>query len=184
MGTALANAELDTAPEPLDAHDFDALIARHQSMVFSIAFHFLQDRSAAEELAQDVFLQLYRHLHNLQSADHVMFWLRRVTAHRCIDRGRRRHFKMRALDGVPEPEAPAVPVDPLLTRRLRSLIGDLPDPARIAVVLRYQEDLTPDEIARVLDRPVATVKSQLQRALKTLREQLVRVIGDPRGYYR
>jgi RNA polymerase sigma-70 factor (ECF subfamily) len=184
MGTALADAELDTAPEPLDAQDFDALIARHQSMVFSIAFHFLQDRSAAEELAQDVFLQLYRHLDSLQSADHVMFWLRRVTAHRCIDRGRRRHFKMRALDGIPEPAAPAVTMDPLLTRRLRALVRDLPEHARIAVVLRYQEELTPDEIARVLGRPVATVKSQLQRALKTLREKLVRVIGDPRGHHR
>src|SRR3954465_2503200 len=145
MGTALAAdaATLDAVVEPLSPLTFDGLVTRHQSMVFSIAFHFLQDRSAAEELAQDVFLQLYRHLHNLQSADHVMFWLRRVTAHRCIDRGRRRHFKMRALDSVPDPEAPAVPVDPLLTRRLRSLIGDLPDPARIAVVLRYQEDLTP-----------------------------------------
>src|SRR3954468_20472398 len=107
MGTALANAELDTAPEPLDAHDFDALIAPHQSMVFSIAFHFLQDRSAAEELAQDVFLQLYRHLHNLQSADHVVFWLRRVTAHRCIDYGRRRRLHVLNLDTIPEPAAPS-----------------------------------------------------------------------------
>ena len=42
-------------PEPLD---FEDLVRRHQAMVFSIAFHFLQDRAAAEELAQDVFLQL------------------------------------------------------------------------------------------------------------------------------
>ena len=50
----------------------------------------------------------------------------------------------------------------------------------MAIVLRYQEDLTPEEIARVLGRPVATIKSQLQRALKTLREKAVRVIGDVR----
>ena len=170
MGTALAAADVELE-QPLD---FETLVHRHQAMVFSIAFHFLQDHSAAEDLAQDVFLQLYRHLGALQSADHVTFWLRRVTTHRCIDRSRRRRFRFLSLDAVPEPAADTRSADPLLSRRLRALVGALPAPARMAVVLRYQEDLTPEEIARVLDRPVATVKSQLQRALKTLREKMVR----------
>jgi RNA polymerase sigma-70 factor, ECF subfamily len=182
MGTALATGtEFDTAANPLEPLNFEALVARHQSMVFSIAYHFLQDRSVAEELAQDVFLQLYRHLDGLESANHVTFWLRRVTAHRCIDHRRRRRFPLLSLDSVAEPAAPSSPADPLLTRRLRGLIRELPAHARIAVVLRYQEDLTPEEIARVLDRPVATVKSQLQRALKTLREKVLRVVGDGRS---
>jgi len=179
MGTALAAAtpfdaahgKLDTDDIPLD---FEALVRRHQAMVFSIACHFLQDRSAAEELAQDVFLQLHKHLDAMQSADHVTFWLRRVATHRCIDYGRRRRFRFVRLESVPEPAATFSEPDPLLSRRLRALVGSLPAPARMAVVLRYQEDLTPEEIARVLDRPVATVKSQLQRALKTLREKMVR----------
>jgi len=170
MGTALATA--------LDPLNFDDLVARHQSMVFSIAFHVLQDRAAAEELAQDVFLQLYRHLDSLQSAEHVTYWLRRVTSHRCIDHQRRRRFPFLNIDSVAEPAAPSSPADPILSRRLRALVHELPAHARIAVVLRYQEDLTPEEIARVLDRPVATVKSQLQRALKTLRAQMLRVVGD------
>jgi len=171
MGTALAAAiDIDEALE------FDALVRQHQAMVFSIALHFLHDRSAAEELAQDVFLQLHRHLDALQSADHVTFWLRRVTTHRCIDYSRRRRFRFLRLDGVPEPAADAAVSDLLLSRRLRTLVGELPASARMAVVLRYQEDLTPEEIARVLDRPVATVKSQLQRALKTLREKLGKMV--------
>lgn len=177
MGTALATADtLDPLDVTTDAAlDFEALVHRHQAMVFSIAFHFLQDRSTAEELAQDVFLQLHRHLDNLQSADHITFWLRRVTTHRCIDYSRRRRFNFLRLEHVPEPAAlDKPPHDPLLSRRLRSVISRLPEPARMALVLRYQEDLTPEEIARVLDRPVATVKSQLQRALKTLREKMVR----------
>src|SRR5437763_15056239 len=179
MGTALAAAALkpfDSAQDkPEDAggaFDFETLVKRHQAMVFSIAFHFLQDRSAAEELAQDVFLQLHRHLGALQSADHVIFWLRRVTTHRCIEYSRRRRWSFVRLETVAEPAAPAASPDPMLSRRLRSLVARLPAAARMAVVLRYQEDLTPEEIARVLDRPVATVKSQLQRALKTLREKL------------
>src|SRR5436190_11214493 len=175
MGTALA-----AALESEIALDFETLVHRHQAMVFSIALHFLHDRSAAEELAQDVFLQLHRHFDAMQSADHVTFWLRRVTTHRCIDYSRRRRFNFLRLDAVAEPAAPmegAAPPDPLLFRRLRALVQTLPPPARMAVILRYQEDLTPEEIARTLDRPVATVKSQLQRSLKMLKEKLSKVVS-------
>jgi RNA polymerase sigma-70 factor, ECF subfamily len=182
MGTALATGTtFDTPVDSLDPLNFEALVVRHQAMVFSIAYHFLQDRSTAEELAQDVFLQLFRHLDTLESADHVTFWLRRVTAHRCIDHRRRRRFPLLSLNAIAEPAAPSAPADPLLTRRLRALVSELPAHARIAVVLRYQEDLTPEEIARVLERPVATVKSQLQRALKTLRQKMLRIAGDGRS---
>jgi RNA polymerase sigma-70 factor (ECF subfamily) len=177
MGTALATDAdaVETAPvDTVETLDFDVLVMRHQSMVFSIAYHYLQDRSAAEDIAQDVFLQLHHNLDRLESADHVTFWLRRVTAHRCIDHRRQHRFRLLSLDNVTEPTHEPPSDDPLMSRRLRALVGELPPHARMAIVLRYQEDLTPDEIARVLGRPVATVKSQLQRALKTLRRKLRR----------
>jgi RNA polymerase sigma-70 factor (ECF subfamily) len=153
--------------------EFESLVERHQGMVFGIAYQRLQDRTAAEELAQDVFLQLYHHLDSLESPDHATYWLRRVTSHRCIDYARRRHrHNFLSLDSVPEPASETPTPDPLLSRRVRALVGELPKNARAAVMLRYEDDLTPEEIARVLDRPVATVKSQLQRALKTLRARM------------
>jgi RNA polymerase sigma-70 factor (ECF subfamily) len=160
--------------------EFDDLVRRHQGMVFSIAFHFLQDRSAAEELAQDVFLQLYRHLPGLQSPEHVTFWLRRVAAHRCIDYARRRKHPFLGLDAVPEPRTRESTTDPLLSRRLRRLIASLSHKARLVMILRYQEDLTPDEIASATGMPIATVKSHLQRSVAMLREKLVQMIGAVR----
>jgi RNA polymerase sigma-70 factor (ECF subfamily) len=56
-----------------------------------------------------------------------------------------------------------------LAARLEQLLATLPEPQRAALVLRYQEDLTPEEIAATLDAPIATVKSHLQRGLKLLR---------------
>jgi RNA polymerase sigma-70 factor, ECF subfamily len=56
-----------------------------------------------------------------------------------------------------------------LGARLEQLVATLPEPQRAALVLRYQEDLTPEEIASTLDTPLATVKSNLQRGLKLLR---------------
>lgn len=141
-------------------------------MVFSLAHHFLRDRAAAEELAQDVFLQLYRHLDEMQSPEHVVFWLRRVTANRCISEARRRQRRPEVpLDESPEPEAPASAADPIADERLRRMVASLPEKSRMVVLLRYQEDLDPEDIAKVLDMSVNTVKSQLQRALAMLRQK-------------
>src|ERR1035441_6538169 len=88
--------------------DFEGIVRAHQSMVFSIAYHFRHDRPAAEELSQDVFLQLYKSMGALESAEHVTRWLRRVTTNRCIDQCRRSKLMPRiGLEQVPEPSSPS-----------------------------------------------------------------------------
>jgi len=162
--------------------DFASLVRQHQAMVFSIAWHLLRDRAVAEELAQDVFLSLHQHQAELESPEHVQFWLRRVTTNRALDVARRRLRRpMVSLENAPEPVAVTSTGDPLLGTALRKLVAALPEKARAIVVLRYQEDLDPAEIARVLGIPVGTVKSQLQRALALLREKLSRVVGQASG---
>jgi RNA polymerase sigma-70 factor (ECF subfamily) len=147
-------------------------------MVFSLAHHFLRDRGVAEELAQDVFLELYRHLGEMQSPEHVIFWLRRVTANRCISESRRRQRRPEVpLEDAPEPEAPVSAADPIAGEQLRRLVASLPEKFRMVVLLRYQEDLDPEDIARVLDVSVNTVKSQLQRALTMLRQKAAGMQG-------
>jgi RNA polymerase sigma-70 factor (ECF subfamily) len=158
--------------------DFAQLVQRHQSMVFSIALHFLADRRAAEELAQDVFLQLHANLAALKSEDHVTFWLRKVTSHRCIDYKRRRQLPQISIEDAPEPEAPARSTDLFLARRLRQLVASLPESPRLVMILRYQEDMGAEDIAEALAMPLATVKSHLQRSLALLREKVTRAIGE------
>jgi RNA polymerase sigma-70 factor (ECF subfamily) len=155
--------------------DFEQLVEEHQSMVFSLAWRMTGDRGLAEELAQDVLLELDRHLSKLRSADHVRFWLRQVTMHRSADALRRKRTKAASLGtdvweeleerhGLVEldDESP-------LGLRIEELLAALPESQRAALVLRYQEDLTPEEIAVTLKAPLATVKSHLQRGLKLLR---------------
>ncbi len=158
---------------------FAEIVREHQGMVYSLAWHFLHDRALAEELAQEVFLELHRHLAAIQSPEHLVFWLRKVASRRCIDQTRRRAFwpKFR-LDEVPEPVAKTHPRDPILSRTLSRLVASLPEKARAVVILRYQEDLDPSDIAQVLDMPVATVKSHLQRSLDVLRDKLARTVGE------
>lgn len=153
----------------------DALMRQHQSMVFSLAYHFLHNRDTAEEVAQEVFLSLHRNLRSIQSPAHAAFWLRKVTVQRAIDEGRRRARRPQvALEEVAEPAAHSAPQDPMLRDRLRRLIATLAEAPRAVMILRYQEDLDPAEIAEILGMPVATVKSHLQRSLALLREKLAR----------
>ena len=151
--------------------DFERLVDEHQSMVFSIALRMTGDRGLAEEIAQDVFLALDRNLGKIESPEHAMHWLRRVTMSRTSDALRRR--RVRGIDrwvefdeshgGEFEERGSA------MGARMESLLQTLPEAQRAALVLRYQEDLTPEEIAVALNAPLATVKSQLQRGLKLLR---------------
>ena len=153
--------------------DFERLVDEHQSMVFSLAWRMTSDRGLAEEIAQDVFLELDRHLGKIESSEHALFWLRRVTMNRSADAMRRR--KVRGVDLWVEIEdkhgAPLETRTSPLGSRLEGLLATLPEPQRAALVLRYQEDLTPEEIAKTLESPLATVKSNLQRGLKLLRSK-------------
>ncbi len=158
--------------------DFADIVRRYQSMVFSIAQHFLADRPAAEELAQDVFLQLHASLPGLKSEEHVKFWLRKVAAHRCIDHQRRRKLPQVPLDDAPELASPSQSSDPIVAKKLRQFVASLPEKPRLVVILRYQEDMLPEDIAEVLAMPLATVKSHLQRSLAMLRDKVTRTIGE------
>jgi RNA polymerase sigma-70 factor, ECF subfamily len=161
---------------------FRTLMLEHQSMVFSIALRILGDRSAAEEAAQDVFIELHAKLGALASDEHVLYWLRRVTVHRSIDLVRRRQRRPEVamdwneLPDLPDLSSASTQPDPLLSRRLQQLVSSLPAVARTILVLRYQEDMSPEEISGTLDMPVATVKSHLQRTLRLLREKSTRAL--------
>lgn len=153
-------------------------------MVFSIALRILGDRFLAEETAQDVFLELHAKLDELASDDHVLHWLRRATVHRSIDRIRQRDRRHEVVTdpadfrdlNLPDLAVDASPGDPLLSRQLRQLVASLPVMQRTVIALRYQEDMSVDEIADALSMPVATVKSHLRRTLLLLREKMTRVL--------
>ncbi len=152
---------------------FEAAVREHQAMVYSVAYHFLEDHPAAEELAQEVFLTLYRHWNEIQSPEHRLHWLRKVTSRRCIDQARRRKLRRHlSLEEAPEPFTWMPANDPVLKRYIEQLLGKLDEVPRMIVILRYQEGLDPSEIAELLDMPLGTVKSSLHRALALLRRKL------------
>lgn len=176
-----AEADLDA-----DRDDFRKLVERHQARVFSIAFRILGESGTAEEVAQDVFLELHRSLSRLESEDHVTAWLRRAAVHRATDALRRRkarggmnseEFEEGITDGWREVRSPNANGSPLMNR-VEQLVLALPETQRSVVLMRYQEDLDPEEIAATLSMPLATVRSHLQRALKFLRAKAERTLKE------
>ncbi len=167
----------------MDSAEFRRLVETHQRMVFSLALRVTGEYGTAEEVAQDAFLELFRAAERLESEDHVRFWLRRVTVHRATDALRRRSRQPEATgdewmeeqhaDGDGAGGLSAGILSAGVEARLEELLRALPESMRVAVVLRYQEDMLPEEIAALLGQPVATVKSHLQRGLQLLRRKAV-----------
>jgi RNA polymerase sigma-70 factor (ECF subfamily) len=166
-----------------DAEGFRVLLRLHQSRIFSIALRFTGRRAEAEELAQDVFLQLHGALAQIESAAHLTHWLLRTVTHRCIDRQRREKRRphlvpIEAVHDLADATAGETG-DPLARARLRRMLLDLSPDARAVMLLRYQEDLDQTDIASALGMSVNTVKSHLRRSLETLRAQY---LGEEHGY--
>jgi RNA polymerase sigma-70 factor, ECF subfamily len=152
------------------------LVQQHQARVFGIALRLTGRHSDAEELAQDVFVQMHGALADMASPEHLTHWLLRTVSHRSIDRLRRyaRQGKPVPLEVLGESAAAQASEsmhDPLAAAHLHRLLLQLQPDARAVMLLRYQEDLDPTDIVAVLDMPLATVKSHLRRSLEWLRTQ-------------
>jgi RNA polymerase sigma-70 factor, ECF subfamily len=158
----------------IETSEFRRLIETHQRMVFSLSLRVTGDYATAEEVAQDVFLELHRSGDRLESEDHIRFWLRRVAVHRATDALRRRSVRPEsaAEEWFEEHHANVASETNIgLQARIEDLLLALPEILRVAVVLRYQEAMLPEEIAALLGQPVATVKTHLRRALELLRRK-------------
>src|ERR1700690_2325427 len=107
--------------------DFEQIVDEHQSMVFSLAWRMTGDRGLAEEIAQDVFMELDRHMTRIESPQHPCYWLRRVAINRSADALRRR--RVRGVDLWVEVEeqhgAPVEERQSPLSARLEQLLSTL-----------------------------------------------------------
>jgi RNA polymerase sigma-70 factor (ECF subfamily) len=172
---------------------FEALLGRHQDLVYQLATRMLGHREDALDVAQDVFVSVFRGLASFESKARFRTWLYRVTVNRCRDELRRRASKKHArllspdapLRGEagridPPSEAPAPPetaASKEAHEAIAAAIRDLPEDAREVLLLRDVQDLAYEEIAEVLAVPVGTVRSRLHRARSLLRERIRPILG-------
>lgn len=183
---SLADAELVAQLQQGSEAAFRTLVARFQGRVYSTAFSLLRSAEEAEDVAQEVFVEVYQTIAQFRGETALSTWLYRLATSRALQHRRRQQARKRfafftSLLGLAnqllhEPPDHAHPQALLEgTQQLQALqqhIGRLPAQQQVVFTLRYEQDLSYAEIAAVLGTSVAAVESLLHRARHTLRQHL------------
>ena len=166
-----------------DVSAFQMLVERHRSMVYRVAYQFAGNHHDAEEIAQEVFIKVYRSLDRFRQDAQLTSWMYRIVMNACIDHRRRQRPDVTAAFGedaerrmlntpeeTPGPEACAYAGE--IGEVLEVEIGRLPKGQRVVFVMRHYQGMKLCEIADALGLAEGTVKRQLHAAVHRLREAL------------
>jgi RNA polymerase sigma-70 factor (ECF subfamily) len=168
---------------------FHDLVTRYEQKLYNFSVRMCRDRSDAEDMVQDTFLNVFRYLKDFRYESKFKNWLYKVAASTCIKKRRKSKFapeRELSLDEFrpgDEAEAPEqvpqwalLPLDKLLNRELADTINQgilsLPKKYRMVILLRDIEGFSTDETAQILDLSPANVKVRLHRARLFLRDKL------------
>ncbi len=175
---------------------FQTLVEQHQDRVFTLSCYLLGDREEAADATQEVLLRLWRNLGSLkddgdgadggqgtEGGNSVAAWLTRVTRNYCFDQLRKRRSQRNALGDEQEPEVFELTAgdDPSpehraassdLGRHLQRAIRELAEPYRSVLILREVQEMKYKEISEALEMPINTVKVNIHRGRRMLRDRL------------
>lgn len=150
--------------------EFRAFYFAEVARLKGIALLMVADRARAEELTQEALLRAYRAWPRIRRQDPGPY-VRTALVNLCRNDYRRRLLeRAHPAEAMPPAESPDRKIEEAM--RLADALKSLPPIRKAAVVLRYYEDLPEAEIARILDRPLNTVKSDIRRGLQALRPLL------------
>ena len=159
-----------------DTDAFAQLFEGYKNLVFRTAFLMLNNADNAEDILQDVFIQVHHSLNNYDpSKSAFSTWLYRITVNKCLNRQRHWTFFTPLLDDIPERDLPStVGFDGQYAdiESVQQAISGLSIKLRAVVILRFYWELSYAEISEILNLPLGTIKSRLNLALSTLQSSL------------
>jgi len=177
--TAAAERTLVARCRTGDEGAFQELVERYKDLVFALIARTVQDRSRAEDLAQEVFLRVHRGLPYFRGEARLSTWIYRIVANVCVQE-HSRNAPVESLDAMtaegreaPLPSGRDRQFGDLEVRdRLEKAIARLPANYRLLIAAHYLKGVQYEELAEALDLPLGTVKTQLHRAKQQLRRLL------------
>lgn len=155
--------------------EFEAAALPHLNDIFRTASSLLRDRTEAEDLAQDVYLNAWKSFHRFELGTNCRAWLFKILFHR-LHHHRRKWFQLKlakeadTLEDTLAWEPPAK--DDLTDEEILAALGKIPEEFRSVILLADVEEFSYKEVAATLEIPMGTVMSRLSRARKMLRQQL------------
>jgi RNA polymerase sigma-70 factor (ECF subfamily) len=171
-----------------DSRAFAELVDKYKQPVMNLAYRMLRDATEAEDLAQNVFVQMHRSAHRYHVASKFSTWLFTIARNLCLNEIRRRSRHPSDSMDVPHPEqedlpwhqfedtktfsAPERMLHGELEEKIEAALVELPENQRVAILLCRQDELSYEEIAKVLGCSVSATKSLIHRGRETLKAKL------------
>ncbi len=180
-----------------DEHAFNQLVQQYERRVFGLVLRMLNNREEAEDLVQEVFVQVFKAIDRFRGDAKLSTWIYRIAVNLCKNRNKylqRRHINqqddidawgdrtpMRGAKGttagtIAQPDDVLVGLQ--VERVVRQAIRDLEEDFREVLILRDVEDLSYNEISKIESLPIGTVKSRIHRARIQLRAAIERKLGE------
>jgi RNA polymerase sigma-70 factor (ECF subfamily) len=169
-----------------DPDAFRALFERYKDKVYSVALRYSGDPGIAQDISQDTFLKLFSAIGSFRGESGFESWLYRLVVNRCFDQKRGARRLMPLLDELMA--ALRAPEQSILDEVLRSemsaqvgaVVASLPPEQRMAIVLRYTQGLSYEEMAGILGCSTGTIGSRLNRAHRVMARRLGHLAGARR----
>jgi len=164
-------------------HDFERLMQRRYKSVVNLARRFLSDPVLAEDIAQNVFLQVFKSAAGYRPAASFTTWLYTITRNTCYSELRRAGRRPGSLDDDAAIDPPAAAQPDNLERgelqsAVRKAIAALPDNQRMVLILRRYNELSYEQIAQATETSASAVKALLHRARQSLKKKLKKFVDN------
>jgi RNA polymerase sigma-70 factor, ECF subfamily len=175
-----------------DQHGFFKILHRYEKPVINFSFRYLKEQAAAEDVAQEVFLEVFRNAHNFRPTGKVSTWIFKIAYNRCMDLLRRKKivtfFSLESWFSSQDEEQQrdvedtqqVTPAEDEEKKELQKAIADalasLPETQRTAVMLAKYEDMSLEEVGHVMGVSVGAVKQLIFRSKTALKEELKRLV--------
>ncbi|WP_436488018.1 RNA polymerase sigma factor [Chitinophaga sp. ARDCPP14] len=161
-----------------DLHAFEILVKEYQRLVFFIAGKIVTNREEVEDVCQEVFIKVYRHLGSFKFQSKLSTWIARIAWVTAVNHNRKQRREHRQkITEIETIEQASENPEELLDRKdvaayLNQLIDQMPEQYRTVIVLYHLNEFSYEEITQITGMPLGTIKSYLFRARKLLKDKL------------
>jgi RNA polymerase sigma-70 factor (ECF subfamily) len=175
-----SEAGLIERAQAADGEAFAELAGRYERRIYSLALHYSHDAQDAEDLSQEAWLRAFRAINTFKGESSFYTWIRKITINCFLNHERTPFARLRSMLPQANQDPPrAIPHDSehllhdrILVQKVMVALGQLTPRQRLIFILKHQEGMTYEEIAKVVGCSTGTAKKAVARALVRVREQL------------